>query len=194
MLLASLLAGAMLSDDEKAISILRQAPSTVDDILAQAEPLAKIISQAQEYQNIFCLGSGPLYGTAQEGTLKMIEMSLSNSLSFPFLESRHGPRALVDENSLVIGLYSHAGLGYEAQVMDELTRSHRATTVAIVPHQNWSTGKVTLTIATGCDWPDALLGLSYLPVLYLLAYYRALTCDVNPDISRNLTHHIEIIR
>ena len=194
MLLASLLAGAMLSDDEAAVSTLRQAPSQVDAILAQAEPLAQVVSQAQEYQNVFCLGSGPLYGAAQEGTLKMIEMSLSNSLSFPFMESRHGPRALVDEDTLVIGLFSHAGLGYEAQVMDELTRGHHATTVAVVPHQNWSTGKVTMTITTGCNWPDTLLGLSYLPVLYLLAYYRALACGVNPDISRNLTHHIEIAR
>jgi glucosamine--fructose-6-phosphate aminotransferase (isomerizing) len=194
MLLASLLAGALLSNDETAISTLCQAPSDVDDILGQAEPLAQVIGQAQEYQNVFCLGSGPLYGVAQEGTLKMIEMSLTNSLSFPFLESRHGPRALVDENSLVIGLYSHAGLGYEAQVMDELTHGHHATTVAIVPRQTWSAGKVTLSIATGCDWPDAFLGLSYLPVLYLLAYYRALARGVNPDISRNLTHHIEIVR
>jgi glucosamine--fructose-6-phosphate aminotransferase (isomerizing) len=121
-------------------------------------------------------------------------MSLSNGMSFPFLESRHGPRALIDENSLVIGLYSRAGLGYEAQVMDELTRKHEATTLAIVPAEDWECGSVTYKVATGCDWPDELLGLSYLPALYMLAYYRALACGINPDASRFLTHHIEIDR
>jgi glucosamine--fructose-6-phosphate aminotransferase (isomerizing) len=194
MLLASLLSGALLAGDTAAEANLRQAPAVVDALLSRAEPLAQAVNRKVEYQNVFCLGSGPLYGVVQEGILKMIEMSLSNAMSFPFLESRHGPRALIDENSLVIGLYSRAGLGYEAQVMDELTRKHGATTVAIVPVEDWDSGSVTYQIATGCDWPDELLGLSYLPALYMLAYYRALACGVNPDASRFLTHHIEIAR
>ena len=40
------------------------------------------------------LGSGPLYGIAQEGALKLQEMSLSYTQAYHPMEYRHGPISL----------------------------------------------------------------------------------------------------
>ncbi len=52
------------------------------------------------------LGSGPLYGTALEGALKLQEMSISYTQAFHPMEYRHGPISLLDERTVVVVLYS----------------------------------------------------------------------------------------
>jgi glucosamine--fructose-6-phosphate aminotransferase (isomerizing) len=194
MYLATLLVGASISAQDEIFNFLQNAPSVAEKIIRKAESTVQEINDQGDFNNIFFLGSGPLYGIALEATLKTLEMTLSNTISFPFLESRHGPRSLIDDQTLVVGLYSQAGLNYEAQVMTELTQNHHATTVAITPNLHWETGKVSYHIPVDIDWPDSILGLSYLPVIHWLAYYRAVAKQVNPDTSRNLTPYIEIAR
>jgi len=186
--------GALLSGQEETLKILKAAPAVVERIVRGTEPSIANINQGLSFQNIFYLGSGPFYGAARDAALKMMEMSISEVLCFPFLESRHGPKSLIDENSLVIGLFSQAGRGYEAQLMDEYTIKHRATTVALIPDATCDPGRVSYRLPVGCLWPDSIQALAYLPVVQLMAYYRALAKGVNPDLSRNLTQFIEIAR
>ena len=84
---------------------------------------------------------------ALEIGLKCMEMTTTDTFSYPFLESRHGPRALIDDRSLVVGLYSRSGMNYEAQVMSELTDRHGAATLAMVPQAGWTTGNVTSSLS-----------------------------------------------
>jgi glucosamine--fructose-6-phosphate aminotransferase (isomerizing) len=194
MYLAALMAGAIVSGQDEVLETLKNAPQIVDGIVQSTEGTIIDATNVKDFKNIFLLGSGPLYGIAREATLKMMEMTISDAICVPFLESRHGPRSLIDEGSLVIGFYSHAGRGVEAAVMDELTRNHGASTVAVVPTSDWESGACSYKVAAGCDWPDGIQGLAYLPILQLLAYYRAVAKGVNPDTSRNLTSYIEIAR
>jgi glucosamine--fructose-6-phosphate aminotransferase (isomerizing) len=192
MFLTTQMIGALLSGQDETLNILKTSPAVVKNIVRSIEPSIEFIFRDHTYQNIFYLGSGPFYGAARDATLKMMEMSLSEVLCFPFLESRHGPKSLIDENSLVIGLFSQAGQRYEAQLMGEYTLKHHATTVAVIPDSSCDPGDVTFRLPTGRLWPDSIQALAYLPVVQLLAYYRALSKEVNPDLSRNLTQFIEI--
>ena len=192
MYLAAQMMAALIGDQKETLNILVNSPQAIDSIIQVNEPTIQHINERQNYQNIFYLGSGPLHGIALEATLKMIEMSFSNALCFPVLEARHGPKSLIDENSLVIALYSHAGQNYEVKLMEELTRVHHATTVAIIPDLKCNPGKVSYSLTANCNWPDAIQGLSYMPLVQLLAYYQAVQKDVNPDTPINLTAFIKI--
>jgi glucosamine--fructose-6-phosphate aminotransferase (isomerizing) len=192
MLLAAQMIGAAISGDDHNLATLKAAPAACDRIMAQVEPIVQAIMERHPYRNIFYFGAGPTTGIARDAQLKMMEMSLSDTMCFTFMESRHGPRSLITEDSLVIGLCTRGGLGLEANVLDEYTQGHGATTVAITPVCDWQAGRPTFTIAVDCDWPDDILGLAYAPVMQLMAYYRAVSKGVNPDTSRNLTQHIAI--
>jgi glucosamine--fructose-6-phosphate aminotransferase (isomerizing) len=192
MLLAAQMVGAGLAGDAHALRMLQSAPVECGRILAQAEPVAQEIYQRRPYQNIFYFGAGPTFGIARDAQLKMMEMSLSDTMCFTFMESRHGPRSLITEESLVIGLCTRGGRGLEANVLEEYTQQHGAATVAITPTRDWPAGQPTFAVSVDCDWPDDLLGLAYSPVMQLLAYYRAVAKGINPDTSRNLTQHIAI--
>lgn len=194
MLLLSMLLGSIAGKNESIEQLLMAAPKLAGKIVAKAEPVVEGLFRGKCFQNIFILGSGPLYGMAREFGLKCMEMSTTDSFSYPFLESRHGPRALIDENTLVIGLYSRAGARYEARVMDEITRNHHATTLAVTPETGWETGAVTATAPVDCGWPDSMLSLAYLPVGQLAAYHCAMARGFNPDVARNHTSFVEIER
>lgn len=66
------------------------------------------------------LGAGTLYGMATEGSLKLQEMSITFSHAFHPLEYRHGPISLVDDQSVVVILYSHDTADEEAKVAKEV--------------------------------------------------------------------------
>jgi glutamine---fructose-6-phosphate transaminase (isomerizing) len=194
MLISALMIAAYQSGNLEAIEMLKSAPARASAILKNSEATIKGLFETKRYHNIFILGGGFFYGIAKEAGLKCMEMSTTDTFSYTFMESRHGPRSLIDENSLVVGLYSRSGLHYEAQVMDELTQNHKATTLAITPTRNWETGKVTASISLDHDWPDNLSGLLYLPPTQLVAYYCAVSKGLNPDVARLHTQYVEIKR
>jgi glucosamine--fructose-6-phosphate aminotransferase (isomerizing) len=194
MMLSSMLMGAIVAKNELAIKMLSESPSIVKGIIEKADKKTEVLFENKTYRNIFILGSGPLYGLTNEIALKCMEMSNMDTFGYQFLESRHGPRSLIDENTLVVGFYSHGGKKYEAQVMRELTEKHGATTLAVVPEEGWDTGPVSSTIAVNSSWPDTMLALPYLPVGQLVAYYCAMSKDLNPDVARNHTAYVEIER
>lgn len=194
MFISSLLVEAYYSGLVDVVNILEQSPSRVDRIIQNSDEVVRSMFAAKRYNNIFILGGGPLYGIAHEIGLKCMEMSGADTFSYTFLETRHGPRALIDENSLVVGLYSHSGLDYEADLMDELTTNHGATTLAIVPHAGWKTGRVSTAISVDCEWPDGLIGLAYLPAGQLVAFHHAISKGLNPDVARRHTQFVQIVR
>ncbi|WP_420594101.1 SIS domain-containing protein [Deinococcus sp.] len=57
------------------------------------------------------LGAGSLFGVAQEGALKLQEMSLTYTQAYHPMEYRHGPISLVDERTAAVLLYHPAAAG-----------------------------------------------------------------------------------
>ena len=66
------------------------------------------------------LGSGPFFGLAAEGALKLQEMSLSYSQWYHPMEYRHGPISLVDDKTFVVLVYNPDAAAEEAKVAAEL--------------------------------------------------------------------------
>jgi glutamine---fructose-6-phosphate transaminase (isomerizing) len=107
---------------------LRLAGVEVDAAALAREGAAKMaeldrqLPQVLEGRSHFVyLGAGPLFGLAQEGALKLQEMSLSVSQTFHPMEYRHGPVSLVDERTLVVLLYSDDTRDEEARLASELS-------------------------------------------------------------------------
>jgi glucosamine--fructose-6-phosphate aminotransferase (isomerizing) len=164
---------------------LRQLPEFSGLLMTQHEALAKALGENSGIERFFFLGSGPFYGLACEAMLKMKEMTLSYSEAFHVLEFRHGPMSMVNERSLVTGLVSQNALSYEADVLAEMRRLG-ATVLALTParlNQSQADYQVPLPEHLG----DLERGPLYLPVLQLMAFYRALHNRLNPDTPTNLT-------
>jgi glutamine---fructose-6-phosphate transaminase (isomerizing) len=181
---------ALLDDDAELADALRRVPDLLPGLLDRWEPVVQRAAEADWDSAVF-LGGGPLYGVAVEATLKLTEMSLSSAVAYHTLEVRHGPRSIIDESTLVVGLGSLRGAPYERQVLAELAEE-TPHVLAFTPGDGWDLSELAAEIPLGDRIPEHALGLLYLPLLQLLAYHRALHKGVNPDESRNLTSYIEL--
>ena len=178
LVLAQQLAGLIAGED---LGALVGLPAAVASMLITYEAMARELGESLDTQRFFFLGSHTRYGMACEAMLKMKEMSLAYSEAFHMLEFRHGPMSMVNEEALVVGLLADGVCEHETAVLRDMQER----------------GARILGIAAGCAWPNAVeIGtfipdwgrpVLYLPVLQLLAYYRALANGQNPDQPANLT-------
>jgi glucosamine--fructose-6-phosphate aminotransferase (isomerizing) len=81
---------------------LHQLPGLVDQALELDSSIKKISQLFADKHHSLFLGRGPMYPIAQEGALKLKEISYIHAEAYPAGELKHGPLALVDENMPII--------------------------------------------------------------------------------------------
>ncbi len=173
--MAALLAGHDLGASLRLPDVCRQ-------LLSAQNGLAQRLGENGDLHRFFFLGTDALYGIVCEAMLKMKEMSLSYSEAYHTLEFRHGPMSMVGEDSLVIGLISPTSARQELRVLHEMAEMN-ATVLAISQAPN----DFPYQIALPHELPAWSTPILHLPALQLLAYYRAIFNDCDPDQPHHLS-------
>jgi glucosamine--fructose-6-phosphate aminotransferase (isomerizing) len=174
---------ALWADRNDVLDRLEAIPAIARGLLRDDARLAAGVGRDLRFDHFFFLGSGMRYGMARELTLKMEEMALTGSENHHFMEYRHGPRALVDEKTVVVGLLSESGYDYECAVLDD-ARQLGAQVVSIGERG------ADVVFSSGLD--EWLQGVLYLPVGQLIAYERAMALGLDPDHPRNLNPVVKL--
>lgn len=173
------------------LNVLSGIGAAASALLDEYQDLAQQLGEDRKIERFFFLGSGALYGIACEVMLKMKEMSLSYSEAFHVLEFRHGPMSMVDGRALVVALLSDEAHAQETAVLRDM-QARGAQTVAL-GDQAYA---ADVNSATHCvalpNLPRWARPVAYLPVLQLMAYYRALSNGQNPDQPANLEFVISL--
>lgn len=179
LLLAQALAAAISGQDTH---MLDQLPARGEQILQQNGDLMETLGGQTPWTHAFYMGSGLHYGLACEVMLKMQEMALTYSQGYHFLEFRHGPKSMVDEQTLLVGLLSDAARRHEIPVLQEMAALGGRVLAVNEP----ATSSLMESIHFGDTLPWWASPVLYLPALQLLAYHRAISKGLNPDAPRNL--------
>ncbi len=170
--LANVMAGRKQQLEE-----MKQLPQLGQNLITNYEKEALKWGANPDLDRFYFLGSGLRYGLACEASLKMKEMSLTHSEPFHFLEFRHGPISMVNGKTLVIGLTSGANQAHELAVLED---------VQSLGGHILSLGERGTNISFQSGISDELRNVLFLPVLQLMAYYRAQGKSLNPDKPNNL--------
>ena len=190
MLLTTLAAVAVGADNQALWQELQTLPSQAKPLLDRiAQPIADLVGRG--FERLFFLGSGLRHGLAHEGSLKMKEMSLTNSEPFHFLEFRHGPQSMVDQTTLVVGLVSEHAATAETKVLREMLEIG-GTVLAMGPTVGESPDPRYITVPVGDGLSEIAQLALYMPVLQLLAYNQSIRKGLNCDNPRNLRAWIKL--
>jgi glutamine---fructose-6-phosphate transaminase (isomerizing) len=165
------------------LEMMEKLPEIGNLIMDKYESFAKEIGEDLNFDRFYFLGSGIRYGLACEANLKMKEMTLTHSEPFHFLEFRHGPMSMVNEETVVVGLLSESNLSHERAVLNEM-HALGGKTVAL--------SESDADISFESQIPESARGVLYLPVLQLMAFYRSLAKGLNPDRPKNLTAVVQL--
>jgi len=156
---------------------LSALPSIGRKILDQYGPLAARYGKNLKFDRIYFLGSGGRYGLACELNLKMKEMSLTHSEAFHFLEFRHGPKAMVNSNTLVLGLLSETNLRHEQAVLKD---------VGDLGAEIISMGERDADVLFNSGLEEVIRNIFFLPFGQVLAYERSIAKGLDPDCPKHL--------
>ena len=137
----------------------------------------------QPHARVIYLGSGPLEGWSREAALKLLELTAGRVPAFANtpLGFRHGPKSLLDGDTLVVVVRSAQTLArrYEQDLLDELRRDGVAGQVfSIGPQVDGESDDVTLRVPM---LPDAWLAPLWLTFAQRYALWRSAALGFTPD-------------
>lgn len=163
------------------LDALTRLPEAGAQVLENSAGLAGELGQDASLDRFYWLGSGTRYGLACELSLKMKEMSLSHSEPFHFLEFRHGPKSMITDSAVVIGLRSARNGQAEGAVLDDmLALGGRVVDLAFADAPLFPE-KATYRLTLPASLSEAIRNILYLPVGQRIAFERALSKGLNPD-------------
>ena len=151
----------------------------------------------ERYGQFVFLGSGPFYGIACEGMLKMKEMALVPSDGFHVLEFRHGPKSILDGSVLVIVFLSDTGRDEEMRLVQELGDLGGAV-LTVCEHsppeaqRGRASAGTDYLAETGSRISELARSVLYLPAAQLLAFFKAASQDIDVDSPRHLSYHVSL--
>lgn len=191
--LAGVLGTQSQSDVEALIEGLHALPEQVESILEQSAVLKQVAESMSHHQSLFFIGRGVDYAVAQEGSLKLKEISYIHSEAYAAGELKHGTLALIEEGIPVIALVTQEAL-YEKTLSNIKEVKARGAHVLAVANQG-SEEEVAKSVdeifAIPKTLPILAPALAVVP-LQLLSYYASLALGHDVDKPRNLAKSVTV--
>ncbi|MEF3304715.1 glutamine--fructose-6-phosphate transaminase (isomerizing) [Paenibacillus sp. GYB003] len=175
-----------------AIAALQKLPEQVEQILAHADEIKQYAEQIAAHDDLFFIGRGSDYAVAQEGSLKLKEISYIHSEAYAAGELKHGTLALIEEGIPVIALATQEHLLEKTVSNIKEVKARGARVFAIAFEGNAEIGKaVDLVFEIPRTLSLLAPALSVVP-LQLLAYYASLARGNDVDKPRNLAKSVTV--
>lgn len=176
MLLAALL--AFVPEDAGSVDRIAEAAEAVLHDAVRAERVLDVAPRRLVY-----LGSGALAGLAQECALKVLELTAGRIAAFHDspLGFRHGPKAVVDDETLVVVIRSsdpHTRQ-YDDDIVDELRATRPGHVLVVGADADTDPFAVPLTPVDGLD--DGLRAVAAVVFPQLLAHAASVALGCTPD-------------
>lgn len=171
---------------------MRQLPEQVQALLDQSERVRATAERLAEHEHLFYIGRGLDYAAAQEGSLKLKEISYIHSEAYAAGEMKHGTLALIEQGTPVIALAT------QTEVMEKTisniieVRARGAYVIGITAQGNEELEKSVDEVFYIPRTLDLLTPALAIVPLQLLAYYAALARGNDVDKPRNLAKSVTV--
>ncbi|MFC1908299.1 glutamine--fructose-6-phosphate transaminase (isomerizing) [Chloroflexota bacterium] len=171
---------------------LRRLPAKVQQVLDNEAMIAEIAKQLTGFENVFFIGRGINFPVVLEGALKLKEISYIHAEGYAAGELKHGPFALLGENTPVVAVVGRDNT-YEAMLTNiKEVKSRKSPVMVIAEEGDENIGELA-------DWVISLpkVDAIFSPVintvaLQLLAYHSARYRDCPIDFPRNLAKSVTV--
>ncbi len=177
---------------QKIIDGLRRIPSQVQIILEQTSKIENIARTVHLKDNLFFIGRGLDYAVAQEGSLKLKEISYIHAESYAAGELKHGTLALVTEGTPILAVLTQKNI-YEKTLSNiKEVKARDAYVIAVTLKSNKSIESEVDEVFYVPENLDILMPLLTVVPLQLLSYYAALMRGCDVDKPRNLAKSVTV--
>ena len=187
-----------IEDEKESIDLLAEK---VEVAMDKYEPQIREIADRPFTRAIF-LGSGPLKGVAEESRLKLQELTDGAVMCAfdSFLGFRHGPKALVNRDSLLVYLLSSKPevQRYELDLIRQINSNNKVQAGIIVCQSKPAIEEDCYDLCVEIGLPDSVADyyacVSYIFVGQLMGLYKSIAtglCPDSPSVSGNISRVVE---
>jgi len=174
------------------IRALQEVPERVAETLETHDRIKEIAAKYHGCDNFLYLGRQYNFPTALEGALKLKEISYIHAEGYPAAEMKHGPIALVDEETPSVFVMPQ-GLVYEKVMANlEEIKARGGPVIALAGRGDRQVEALADDVIEVPDVEDFLQPLVTIIPLQLLAYEIALLRGCDVDKPRNLAKSVTV--
>jgi glucosamine--fructose-6-phosphate aminotransferase (isomerizing) len=186
--------GVLSSQEEgRLVHALMETPRLIADALQAEGEIETIALDLQHARDVLYLGRGVHYPIALEGALKLKEISYIHAEGYAAGELKHGPIALIDEETPVVVVAPHDAL-FEKTLsnMQEVAARGGRLIVITDPAGAAAVRDIArqIILAPACD--PFVAPLVYSVPVQLLAYLTAVHKGTDVDQPRNLAKSVTV--
>jgi glucosamine--fructose-6-phosphate aminotransferase (isomerizing) len=175
------------------VSEIKNISNGISRVLELVDKKTQLIAQDLKDKTKFMfMGRKFNYPVALEGALKMKELCYNFAEGFAAAELKHGPMALVDENTIVVAINNDSSEEQMLKMANNI-KEVKARGAYVIAIDCWG------SITGDCDESIKISkSNSYLSPIFsviplqLLAYYSAIFRDKNVDRPRNLAKSVTV--
>ncbi|WP_419319618.1 glutamine--fructose-6-phosphate transaminase (isomerizing) [Caulobacter sp. ErkDOM-E] len=181
------------AEEQRLVRVLLEAPRLIAEAIGLEDAIKDIAAEVAKARDVLYLGRGPMSALALEGALKLKEISYIHAEGYAAGELKHGPIALVDdETPIVILAPFDSWFEKSASNMSEVMA--RGGQVIFITDTEGARhapagAKVVIT-APACDPLVSALVMS--APIQLLAYHVAVVKGADVDQPRNLAKSVTV--
>jgi glucosamine--fructose-6-phosphate aminotransferase (isomerizing) len=174
------------------IEELAALPGHVEQALDTNNEARRIAAKYAAANNFLYLGRQYNYPTALEGALKLKEISYIHAEGYPAAEMKHGPIALVDENTPSVFIVPQGGVYHKVLANMEEIKARGGPVIAIVDEDDSHAVELADDIIRVPAVPEFLQPIVTVIPLQLLAYHAAILRGCDVDKPRNLAKSVTV--
>ncbi|WP_020614078.1 glutamine--fructose-6-phosphate transaminase (isomerizing) [Sediminispirochaeta bajacaliforniensis] len=171
---------------------LKHIPSQIETILGQTEPIRRLAKKYARYENFLFLGRGINYPVAMEGALKLKEISYIHAEGYSAAEIKHGPIALINEQTPSLFLVSDDSLRDKVITSMKEVKARRGRVIAVAVEGDEEVADIADDYLYIPHTEELMYPFLMVVPLQLFAYYCALELGRNVDQPRNLAKSVTV--
>lgn len=162
-------------------------PAAIETVLNSGYQIARIADEIKNSSSVFFLGRTRDYPTAEEGSLKLKEISYIHSEAYPAGELKHGTLALMEEGVTVVAIATDSALidKMSSSISEVVARG--AKVICVSPYSFDHATPIKIPVVN-----RFMFGALAVVPLQLLAYYVAKRLGRDVDKPRNLAKSVTV--
>lgn len=177
---------------KKMLRQLREMPDVLNKALQCHEQVQEVADKYHNFDNFLYLGRLYNFPAALEGALKLKEISYIHAEGYPAAEMKHGPIALVDENTPSVFVIPRGGIYPKVMSNLEEVKARRGPVIAIACEGDDRVKEMADDVIYVPDVEEFLQPIAASIPLQLLSYHIALLRGCNVDRPRNLAKSVTV--
>jgi glucosamine--fructose-6-phosphate aminotransferase (isomerizing) len=174
------------------LSELQSLPDKIAEILESKDQISELAEKYKDYSHFMFLGRKYCFPLAEEGALKLKEISYIHAEGYASGEMKHGPIALIDEKFPTFAIVPNDSV-YEKNVSNiEEIKARSGRIIALTNKGCVEVDRIASDVVQIPTTIEPLMPILAVAPLQLFAYYVALSKDFDVDKPRNLAKSVTV--